>query len=843
MRSWAVGVFALVVCAGLFWSTMYQGPEASDVQASSYEAETVLRIGFLQKVDSLSPLWGMTDSSMFFCSVVYDSMFSFGDDLGSVGNLVTDYRVVPSTDPELMSSGEPEGSVWEFDLTTNAYWHDGEPLTAFDVAWNINLSSEHYDIMWPYQLYSHFMDYAEVIDENTVRIHFYNRSTEEPMPVSYGDSFCMSVLPRHLLDDRYSPMDLVFTWNGLFTGYTPPVVGTGPFMVGPDIANEYFAGDMITLYKNPSYHWGPDKGQYIGFDRLEMHIYDDETDMRLALQRGYLDVAQFPPDEYHAIKQGVEAGTISNIEVFDGLKCTQYWTEVGINMNEAGPNLIRLDPAVRQAMAMATDKQYIVDNFYYGLGEVGSTLISPVNEAWHYAPSDDELYHFDLVAAEALLEAEGYRYPSPSSTVRVATADSLAFQEGWVLEGKSLVFNMLTRIECPEESQIAAYLKDVWAEIGIQLDYMVMTEAQMSTIVYSYTYDTMIWYRSADIDPNYMLFCQSKMAWGSWSDNRYYNESYEASYWASVSEMDYTKRKEHVDNCQRIHYRDAAYIILAYPYQTYAWRTDTFTGWGDWAADPGRSLDARWGASPLLFDLNPISYTSLVPYEREGRFRVLVPEGWDVQEDALVGDTEFDLYIVGPVHGAIQTNIAIDSERVRGVKETTGWLQEQMDDLIEDLAEMDIVTTVVRQPIYWQGGNYSALRFAIEWPAYALTQDVTLYADRESSEVWMLVCTVCSDTYSPYRAMFGGIAASLDVVENHLTSMVAYVAIGTAAAVAVALAVVAVFVLRKRRPPVSVTQPAMQASAPPGICPGCGNALPPGAAFCPACGGRLTPPR
>jgi hypothetical protein len=42
---------------------------------------------------------------------------------------------------------------------------------------------------------------------------------------------------------------------------------------------------------------------------------------------------------------------------------------------------------------------------------------------------------------------------------------------------------------------------------------------------------------------------------------------------------------------------------MAVPYQTYAWRTDTFTGWGDWAANPGRSMDAFWGGNPLFFDL------------------------------------------------------------------------------------------------------------------------------------------------------------------------------------------------------------------------------------------------
>jgi hypothetical protein len=71
-------------------------------------------------------------------------------------------------------------------------------------------------------------------------------------------------------------------------------------------------------------------------------------------------------------------------------------------------------------------------------------------------------------------------------------------------------------------------------------------------------------------------------------------------------ELDVEQRKVYVDNCQKVHYDDAPFIIMACPYQTYAWRTDTFEGWGDWENDPGRSMDNFWGGNPLFFDLEYI---------------------------------------------------------------------------------------------------------------------------------------------------------------------------------------------------------------------------------------------
>ncbi len=606
------------LCAVLLLATILALPVTSVMGAANSEdtevVETELRIGFMQRIDSLNPLMGLTDAAYVFYGLVYDALHSVGDDYETVGNLATDWRIVPLSDPDMIASGEPYGSVWEFDLTQNAMWHDGEPFTAEDAVWTIDQNGQQYDLWWAYQPYAYFMQYAEAVDDDTIRIHFFDRDTDEPMVAAYAELICVPMLPRHKLQSM-SSADIAFTWTGYFEDGGIPIVGTGPFMAGPDIAAEYFEGDHITLFRNPNYHWQDDKGLNVSFDKIVMYFYDDATAMSLALKNGELDIAQFPPSEYHTIKQSVDAGTLKNIETYDGLKCTQYWTEIGFNMNTAGPNQARLDPAVRQALAMATDKETIVDQYYLGYADVGTTLISPVNEEWHYEPTADELYDFDMDAAAQMLEDAGYRYPSASATYRVATADSLAVQEGWVTPDRQLSFEMLIRIEFPEETLIAKYLVDQWKQIGIELVPDYMTEAQLGTQVYAYAYDTMIWYWSADPDPNFMLFCQSYRAWNGWNDNLYSTPGYEENYTLSISELDPAQRKIYVDNCQRINYEDAGYILLAYPYQTYAWRTDTFEGWGDWEANPGRSMDAFWTGNPLFFDLEALEPVEKKPID------------------------------------------------------------------------------------------------------------------------------------------------------------------------------------------------------------------------------------
>jgi ABC-type transport system substrate-binding protein len=240
----------------------------------------------------------------------------------------------------------------------------------------------------------------------------------------------------------------------------------------------------------------------------------------------------------------------------------------------------------------------------------GSTLIPPINSYWHYNITDAEKFPLNYTLANETLENAGYHWNS-AHTIRVATASSLAVINNWVTEGRPLTFDILIRQDYPEEKDIAFYLQREWAKIGIQINLDIVDESTLNTIVYKYLYDLMIWYWSADIDPNYQLFVQTSMAINGWSDNCYTNPAYDQNYTNSVVTLDRAQRRVYVDNAQRVNYQDASYIILAYANQTYAWRTDTFTGWGDWAADPGRSVDNFWMGNPLYFDLMPMNVPAI----------------------------------------------------------------------------------------------------------------------------------------------------------------------------------------------------------------------------------------
>ncbi len=642
--------------AALFVISLVQAFAVTSTMAEEEPEESVLRIGLLGELDVLNPHIAFSDNSLLFCSLVYDCLQSVGGGFESEPNLALGWGPLAVEDPIMIANGKPFGSVWGFNLTTNAQWHDGEPFTADDVVYSMNLLAEDYASMWMYEPYTYYIDYAEKLNDRTVLLHFFDRETEEPMPVAFADSLLIPIMPKHILETM-SAYDVGFSWNGMVDGHSPPVVGTGPFKVTDNIQQEVVDGNVITLVRNPDHHWETDRGISVSVDRLELVLFDDPQVMSLALRTDQIDVAQFPRQEYIVLKDDVSSGEVDDITTFDGPKCTQHWSDIMINMNNEGPNEARLDPTIRQALAMGTDKSSIVDDFYLGLADEASTLVPSVNIDWHFNLPAEDIYEYDLEAANQLLEDAGYVFTVSSPDIRMASADSYAVQQGIVPEGTKLEFEMAVSSERPEDEEIAGFLQQEWMEMGVYVDYYILDELALSATVYSYDYDMAIWYWTSDPDPNHILFTQSRVSWNDWSDNMYSSDAYEENYTASVMELDIEMRRLYVDNCQKVHYIDAPYIIMACPYQTYAWRTDHFIGWGDWAEEPCRSIDSYWGGNLLYFELEPISDG---PVDEEAPTTYAFVSTPDGEEDWHLTNAEVQLTATDDISGVDYTRYRID---------------------------------------------------------------------------------------------------------------------------------------------------------------------------------------
>jgi len=581
------GIWVFPVAFGIVLSLLLAGvPLGPTSEATA--AQTTLKIGMLEPIDSLNPFIGINDNSYVFYGLVYDFLIAVDEDLNPKPNLAVSWNVVQDQ--------LPVGSVWQYNLTHDAKWHDGEPFTADDVVFTMNYQTgTNWKTMWAYQPYTLMVNFTEKIDDFTVRIHFMNPITKEPNAIAFGESLMIPIVPMHMWESISAP-DAGF-------GYANPFpIGTGPLMCTERTYDEFLSGERLILYRYPEYHLGPVK-----FDRLVLEFYLEPAAMVADMQRGALDLAAFATPNYKNLIDWIEDNPTDKIGTYSGLSCTSYSVEFDICQKDAGAdstNWLRRDPAVRQAMAYATNKTFIRDHIYMGYADLGYSLFSKVYGDYYWEPEPGEGYDFNVTKANEILDAAGY-YWNTEHTVRIASWDN-PYKS---VHTDELEFDIYVETELFEDRATAQFLQAQWGQIGIRIDPIYVDSATWNSIVYNSmgSFDMAATYWSGDPDPNYLLYTQSTWALDGWSENYYSSTEYDENYTQSIILVNKTDRIPYVHNCLEHIYYDAAFIVNVYPYGCWAWRTDHFTGWGDWEAHPGRQLSNFWSSNDLFFDLEPVT--------------------------------------------------------------------------------------------------------------------------------------------------------------------------------------------------------------------------------------------
>jgi ABC-type transport system substrate-binding protein len=587
-----------VVCAAVLLASSAFAYAAPLTPSFRRTLDDTLTIGHLFRIDSLNPFAGLSNEAYIFYSLVYDYLFSVDEDQDYVFNIAT-------------SAMTPDGGrTWVYEIRPDVLWHDGTPMTAQDVAFTINYNIQSFWSLWAYEPYVEDIIQcplgqttgcgAQVTAPGQVTVYFQN-------PFAPGGS---SMLVPIIQQRQWQNISATKAQYG-FDNRNP--IGTGPYMADEHIFEAWLANEPLVLHANPNYHFGEPKVKHIAFQ-----LFDSEPSMVAALLAGEIDVAMLGANGYG----GVSAAARPEIELQEGLTVIQYWIDIGFVLLNNGTVNSRLNPArfdlrVREALAHATNRSFILQQFYLNKGQVGSTLVSPVQPFWHYEPTAGEIFEYDLDRANAILDAAGYDARNPQG-VRVASrdlvavdvcdpahSDTCASSDVTIPAGTPLQFDMVVRQEASEERQIAQYLKDNWAQLGVQVDYRVVLESAMTNIVYGGEVESYIWWWSADVDPNYILSIQSDFALNGWSDNYFDNRTYNLLYRQHLAAMNRTDRQGYVHEAQRVHYAALPFIILVYPFFHYAWWTDEFTGWGDMNAHPGRQVGAFFGKHPLFLSLEP----------------------------------------------------------------------------------------------------------------------------------------------------------------------------------------------------------------------------------------------
>jgi peptide/nickel transport system substrate-binding protein len=312
--------------------------------------------------------------------------------------------------------GEADGTDYVFHLREGVTFHDGTPLTADAIVANFerwqNLPEEmqasayYYDAVFDGFGDGNLMQSIEATDEMTVTI-----TLREPNPnFLYGITLpCFGIVSPAVLESTNA--------NEASSTLGTDIVqaGTGPF-----ILEDYIPDDSATLVRNDEY-W--DTPAYL--DRVIIVPNADGAARLQALQGGSVQGFDLVnPSDYETVESEGFAlvERLSFNTLYLGITPTARATVAGLEGDAARSDLADIyggeesplqDPLVREAVAMAIDREALIGPFYGGRGSVANTFIPETSQWFEQLEGAVEPIEYDPDGARALLEEAGYTADNP----------------------------------------------------------------------------------------------------------------------------------------------------------------------------------------------------------------------------------------------------------------------------------------------------------------------------------------------------------------------------------------------------------------------------------------------
>lgn len=572
VRAFAVAVGIAMVIGGTFLGAAL----AQEDQTPSPKEKITFTWGSTGEPSSLNPMSGYLAVDFYFWTATYHLLFDWDENLGlddSTGpgsGLVTGVEV------------SDDGLTYTYHIKDGLMWSDGQPLTAEDVAYTLNLYKQNHAYL-P-QNYLTLID-GEVValDPTTIQFH-----TKQPTGLYTGKVAYMYdyILPKHVFEKIEKPKQFD----------NVPNVGSGPFII-----EEFKIAEYVRMVRNP-YWTGPEPF----VDELINRIFKNEDALAEALKAGEIDLAYFSSANIFNSLEGqpnitTMAGTIpsfSEIGMNTGSAFqpkTDYYTPHG----DGHPAL--QDLVVRRAIRMAIDSKTLTDKVLLGYGLPGDTIVPPVSvEGARWQPTGDDVIPWDIPGATKLLEDAGYKDCDGDGVREMPNC------------GQSLVFRYYVRTNEQTSIDAAPFVRRWLEQIGIQANVEAVTSGRLGDIINAGTYDIFSWGWIPDPDPDSALSwftCEQRPPDGSTygnNDSYYCNPEYDKLFDQQRTTLDPAERWEIVHQMQKIYYEDAAYAIMWYDPIFSAWQTDAFTGYVVQPQPLGDPLESWGGPSKVWWTLRPV---------------------------------------------------------------------------------------------------------------------------------------------------------------------------------------------------------------------------------------------
>lgn len=453
--------------------------------------------------------------------------------------------------PDLAKSWkiEQDGLRYVFTLRDDVTWHDGTRFTAADVLFTIRLLQD-----------GGFPGNATLADFwRTVKVETPDDTTVVCTLAKVYAPFLaytgVGILPQHLLAD-------VKAGDLPNEPFNLQPVGTGPFAFGALDTGKV----EIALKRHAGYY-----GEKPALEGLRFRFYPNTPAAFRALQAEEIDGLGYIPPQYLA-----EAGAISEIANVYGPSLSGY-TALFFNLKQP----VFESREVRQALALAVDRDELVREGLQGWGTAGSSPILP--NSWAYTDKDVPRYAHDVERAQQLLDRAGWK--PGASGIREK-------------DGQALAFTLLTD-DAPARVAVANLLARQFAAAGVNVTVLARGAGEVAQQVALRRFDAAIsgWEGLAG-DPDPYQMWHSSQAETGYNFANYSSPTADEALAQARLTTDPARRKGYYATFLKAFATDVPSIVLYYPQYHFA-VSKRFTGIGldplDEPSDRFRTI-AGWRA-------------------------------------------------------------------------------------------------------------------------------------------------------------------------------------------------------------------------------------------------------
>lgn len=422
-------------------------------------------------------------------------------------------------------SFQDDGKSLLLKIRAGATFHDGKPITSEDVAFSImTIKANH-----PFQA---MFAPVERVDTPTPQIAIIRMSAPHPaILLAMAPPFC-PIIPKHVFGDGADVK--THPKNNL-------PVGSGPYKVV-----SFNPREAIVLERYPDYFF-KDRPH---FERVIFRMIPDNAAQALALEKGEVDL----------LPGSVTLSQFSQLSKSKDVVLSRKGGEAIGPLGWLAFNLKRKpfdDVRVRQAIAYAIDKDFIVKSLHQGNTKIATGPIAPGSPFY----SDKvERYPLDLKKAAALLDAAGLK-PDASGKRFGMTIDFLP--------------------NTPDNSQtIAEYLRPQLKKIGIEVTVRTSPDfptwaRRVSTYDFDATMDGAFNYGDPVIGVHRTYLSSNIKPGVIWSNTQnYVNPKVDELLAQATVEKDLEKRKKLYAEFQRLVVADVPQVFTHVWAQGYAARKD-----------------------------------------------------------------------------------------------------------------------------------------------------------------------------------------------------------------------------------------------------------------------------